>query len=349
MANPEHVEILWKGSETWNQWRKINPKVYPQLRGANLQNAPLNSANLTGANCCPADLSGANFHNADLSDANLFGADLSGAILSVSALSRANLSEANLSGANLRMATVYRTNLSGANLLGADLNGATFYATQLGNIDLSSVQGIETIKHLGPSTIGIDTFFLSRGRIPEVFLRGCGVPQDFITYMRSLVVNPVEYNSCFISYSHKDEDFARRLYSELRDRNLRVWYAPEEMKGGEKLHNQIEEAIQVHDRLLLILSEHSMGSEWVKTEIYNARQREIKEKRRILFPIALVPFSAIKEWKFFDADTGKDLAREVREYYIPSFSQWKDHDAFQSEFAKLLRDLQAVAPTGTPF
>jgi hypothetical protein len=31
---------------------------------------------------------------------------------------------------------------------------------------------------------------------------------------------------------------------------------------------------------------------------------------------------------------------EIREYYIPDFSSWKEHDAYQREFGKLLRDLR---------
>ena len=45
----------------------------------------------------------------------------------------------------------------------------------------------------------------------------------------------------------------------------------------------------------------------------------------------------------FDADTGKDLAVELHEYRIPDFSSWKNHDAFKSAFADLLRDLRAQA------
>jgi hypothetical protein len=97
----------------------------------------------------------------------------------------------------------------------------------------------------------------------------------------------------------------------------------------------------VYDRLLLILSDNSMISEWVNTELANARQREIREKRRMLFPISLVPYDRIKEWKAFDADTGKDSAREIREYFIPDFSSWKDHDSYQKAFQRLLRDLKA--------
>jgi hypothetical protein len=48
-------------------------------------------------------------------------------------------------------------------------------------------------------------------------------------------------------------------------------------------------------------------------------QREIRQKRQMVFPISLVPYDQIKEWKAFDADTGKDSAREIREYFIPDF------------------------------
>src|SRR6185295_17813316 len=150
-------------------------------------------------------------------------------------------------------------------------------------------------------------------------------------YLSSLVgaVQPIQFYSCFISYSTKDEEFARRLHSRMRDNHLRVWFAPEDIKSGQKIHEQLERAIQVHDRLLIVLSEQSMQSEWVMTEIRNARQSEIRENRRKLFPIRLVDFDTIRKWKCFDADTGKDLAVELREYHIPDFSNWKEHDSFE--------------------
>ena len=104
----------------------------------------------------------------------------------------------------------------------------------------------------------------------------------------------------------------------------------------------MERAIQLYDRLLLVLSEHSIISEWVTTEIYNARQVELREQRRKLFPIRLCDFETLSAWKSFDADTGKDLGCEVREYFIPDFSHWKEHDAFEAAFARLLRDLKAT-------
>jgi hypothetical protein len=92
---------------------------------------------------------------------------------------------------------------------------------------------------------------------------------------------------------------------------------------------------------LLILSAHSMRSEWVKTAIAKARQREVREKRQVLFPVRLVSFKTVRAWTCFDADTGKDSAREIREYFIPDFSNWKNCDAYQEAFQRLLHNLKA--------
>ena len=53
----------------------------------------------------------------------------------------------------------------------------------------------------------------------------------------------------------------------MRGEKLLVCFAPKDMQGGQKLIEQIDRAIQVNDRLRLVLSEHSMNSEWVQTEI----------------------------------------------------------------------------------
>jgi hypothetical protein len=50
---------------------------------------------------------------------------------------------------------------------------------------------------------------------------------------------------------------------------------------------------------------------------------------------------ALRDWECFDSDTGKDSAREIREFYVPDFSNWKDHDSYQKEVDRLLRDLKA--------
>ncbi len=346
MTNPEHLAKLKEGVKAWNAWRDTNAKTRPDLSGADLSGTNLRRANLRGANLGGADFRETYLHGADLSEADLAGANLLVADLTQADLVGANLARAILAGANLREGRLHLANLTEADLTEADLTGANIGLSIFANNDLSNTKGLEAVKHHGPSTVGIDTIYRSKGNIPEAFLRGAGVPDDFITYMKSLVASPIQFYSCFISYSTRDQAFADRLYADLQNKGVRCWFAPHDVQGGRKLHEQIDEAIRLHDKLLLILSPHSMESEWVKTEIAKARKREVRDpegvlKRRVLFPIRLAPFETLRDWECFDADTGKDSAREIREYFIPDFSNWKNHDSYQEAFQRLIGDLKA--------
>jgi hypothetical protein len=341
MTNPKHLAKLKEGVKAWNAWRGTSAKTRPDLSGAGLSGANLRRANLRGANLGGADFREAYLHGADVSGANLVGANLLGADLTQADLVSANVARAILVGANLRESRLHLANLTEADLTEADLIGANIGLSIFADNDLSKTKGLEAVKHHGPSTVGIDTIYRSKGNIPESFLRGCGVPDDFITFMKSLVTNPIQFYSCFISYSTKDQAFADRLYADLQNQGVRCWFAPHDVQGGRKLHEQIDEAIRLHDKLLLILSPHSMASEWVKTEIAKARNREVRDQRRVLFPIRLAPFETLRDWECFDADTGKDSAREIREYFIPDFSNWKNHDSYQEAFQRLISDLKA--------
>ena len=359
MANPVHLAKLSEGPDEWRAWRSENLTVAVDLSGANLTGLDLKRVDLSRADLRNATISGANLFTANLSQsiligANLSGADLRGADLTLANLATANLNWSDLSAAELHMANLFATQLNGAKLCGAELGlvnfqfahldqadfeGANFHWTIFGGNDLRRATGLDRCRHSGPSTIGIDTIVASRGNIPESFLRGCGLPDNFIEQLPSLLNQPTNFYSCFISFSAKDQNFANRLYADLQNKGVRCWFAPHDVAGGKKLHEQIDEAIRVYDRLLLVLSDHSIKSPWVETEISKARRREQRESRRMLFPVGLVNFETLRDWECFDADTGKDSAREIREYFIPDFSNWKEHDQYQAAFQRLLRDL----------
>lgn len=314
MANEEQLSILKKGGITaWNEWR-----TYHRGIGLDLVEADLRGASLVGADLRMAGLSGASLIGADLGEANLNGADLFAA---------------KLSKADLRGAMLINTNLRGADLSGADLSDSTMWLTSVANIDLSGVKGLETVKHSGPSSIGIDTIYRSKAEISEVFLRGAGVPDDFITHMKSLVGHPIEFYSCFISYSSKDEDFAQLLYADLQREHVLCWFAPEDLKIGDKFRSRIDEAIRVYDKLLLILSENSIHSSWVETEVEAAFEKENKQGKTVLFPIRL-------DDPVMDADQA--WAADIRRTrHIGDFGHWKNHDEYKKAFDRLLRDLNA--------
>jgi hypothetical protein len=285
----------------------------------------LERANLRGADLSRTDLLGAILRGADLSRTDLYDANLRGADLSRTDLSRTDLSRTDLYGADL----------SHADLYGADLSGAILWGTIFGGVDLSTVKGLETVRHYGPSTIGIDTIYNSKGNIPEAFLKGAGIDDTFITYIRSLVGKAIEYYSCFISYSSKDDAFAKRLYADLQSHNVRCWFAPEDLKWGEHIRTGIDEAIRLHDKLLLILSKSSVASGWVEREVKTALAKERKEKRTALFPVRV-------DKAIFDSPF--DWATEIRrERNIGDFTRWKSHDDYEKAFDRLLRDLKLEA------
>lgn len=164
-----------------------------------------------------------------------------------------------------------------------------------------------------------------------------------LSQIRSLVgaVDGAHFYSCFISYSTKDKLFADQLYARMQEVHLRVWYAPQGLQGGKKAHEQIETAIRSHDKLLIVLSKASLRSEWVMKELRKAFETERWSRKRKLFPVRLTDYRSLKKWECHDSKSGRDLAEELRQYFIPDFSNWKDRDQFEVAFSRLLKDLRA--------
>ncbi|MEM7793194.1 MAG: toll/interleukin-1 receptor domain-containing protein [Cyanobacteria bacterium P01_C01_bin.118] len=333
MANEEHLKILEQGGEAWNRWREENPGIFPELSDANLNDADLSNANFSNANLSNANLSGANLNGANLRNANL----------RLARFLNANLSGANLSGADLLSADLYFANFSGAdlgdailansNLSGAKFNRAIFGGTVLANLNLNDAQGLETCGHYGPSIIEHRTLAKS-GQLPLSFLRNVGLPDTYIDYIPSLFNQSLQFYSCFISYSSKDQEFAERLYADLQNRGVRCWYAPEDLPIGAKIRIGIDEAIRRYDKLLLILSENSVNSQWVEQEVETALEKERERNNQIvLFPVRLD--NAVME----SGDGWTRLIKNTRN--IGDFCQWKDHDAYQKTFERLVKDLKA--------
>ena len=81
MANEAHPKILKEGIRAWNNWKRENPAIRPNLA----------ESNLIGAR-----LSGAILHGAKLSGASLYGTKLYGTNLSGAYLKRINLTDSEM-------------------------------------------------------------------------------------------------------------------------------------------------------------------------------------------------------------------------------------------------------------
>lgn len=322
MANPEHLAILQdaltkKDISIWNKWlvehrEKTNYSFRPDLRGARLSSTALK---------------GVDFVHTDLSESELIHADLHAASLGAT-----DLSGARLIGAGLTDAILLRTNLNLSDLRDVNLANARIGYTLFVNVDLSTVKGLESVHHEFPSEISISTIYRSGGNIPESFLRGCGVPDTMIAFAKSLVGKPIEYYSCFISYSSADEHFARRLHNDLQANGVRVWFAPEDLKIGDPIKPTIDESIRLYDKLIIVLSENSINRAWVRHEVTRALDKEKQHKKLVLFPIRLdnSVFNTTEQWAY-----------DIRERHIGDFTKWDNPIVYQDVINRLLRDLKA--------
>lgn len=301
-------------------------------RSANLTDAELSGADLTcadfrGARLCNARLRAANLAEARLGEANLSGAVLISADLSGSDFTRANLSDARIS------ARLLAANLQEAQLTGARLEYSEMGDTLLGNIDLSEVRGLERVSHKRSSTIGIDTLIRSRGKIPRGFLRGAGLPGHVADYACSFALHAIEFNSCFVSYSAQDDEFAWKVYLDLQHQGVPCWFAPERLKIGAPIRSSLDDAIHLQDKLLVVLSENSVKSAWVEKEVETAFDIECKQDRIVLFPIRLD--DAVM-------DINKGWAADIRRTrHIGDFRGWRNNELYMQAFDRLLRDLKA--------
>ncbi len=330
MANLYHLELLQQGSEKWNLWRSKSPEVQPDLR-----RAVLSETNLAGANLSEANLKGAVLKGTLLRDAMFWRASLRGADLRRADLRQAHLYQADLVQAELRESNLYQSNFREAVLGG----------TNFANVDLSTAKGLETIRHMDRSYVDIHALYRSQGHIPDIFLRGIGAPDHFISYAHSLFNTPIQYLSCFISASSHDQAFASRLYKDLQYKGVRCWFVLHELKGDDGDFKRMVETFQHYDTWLLVLSEYTVGSEWIKQEVRRTLNLEERQKRTILFPLYLDPaFLDTTGDQFLTALQNRSgqhhLLASLQNRGMRNFTAWNDESAYKRAFNELLHDLQ---------
>ncbi|HBP90228.1 MAG TPA: toll/interleukin-1 receptor domain-containing protein [Nitrospirales bacterium] len=325
------------------------------FKGLNLKKgifwqSDFSNACLTSANLSESNLMACNFSNANLLRANLYKSDLrsalftntfavqvnlKGAILEDAFLKDTKLRSADFRGAKLTNASFWYSDLTNANFEEAILLFAKFYEAIFGDTNLNGIVRSETINFFGPCTLDIRTLIKSRD-LPLKFLQGCGLPETLITYLPSLLIKPLEYLSCFISYSIKDKEFVGRLYSDLQGKGVRCWYAKEDLKIGDKIRATINESIKVYDKILVVLSKKSLRSEWVGHEVELALEKEKKQNKTFLFPIRIdsANIKTPPAW-FKTIETTR---------HIGDFSNWKDRASYKLAFNDLLKGLKESAP-----
>lgn len=332
----------------------------------------MSDANLSGANLLGADFHSADLNGAQFTDANLNCADFESANLSLANLTRANMTNARLVGAKMNDADLSETIVVGAAFgsrykLGRLPPGISLEETfaqgqsasdllrdvartSLGNVDLSTVMGLEAALHVGPSSVGIDTLMLTAeslfGRKDqgqqagalELFLRGAGVHEEALQLFPILLRHPVFY-SVFISYSHKDVSVVERLEERLLSSRVSVWRDKRRRSPGAIISKSLREAIARHDRVVLICSEDSFSSGWVRDEVAFALERERETGRLGILIPAFVDESASK-W------TNRETGLFADRFGIDLRCENKDPVGFEREILTLIASLRTAQVRG---
>jgi uncharacterized protein YjbI with pentapeptide repeats len=329
MAKTEHIQFVQR--ESRNKGRAEHPANILDLSKARLSEADLREADLRRANLREADLREANLSSADLSWANLRGANLRGA---------------NLSGANLRWASLSGADLSGTNFSKADLSEANLSKTRLSETNfgaayLRDAKGLAESSFEGPCILDIRAIQQS-GMLPLPFLRGCGLPDSFIEYLPSLLNEAIQLFSCFISYSHKDKPFAKRLFDTLQGRDIRCWLDEKRIVPVDDVYEQgpADRSIRIWDKILLCCSKDSLSSSWVDNEIDAALEKEerlMKELGRksvVLIPLDLDGHLRSGRWQGSKAGL-------MRSRMIADFRGWnRSHERFEAEVRRVILALR---------
>lgn len=379
MANSKHVDVVLKGRKTLALWRKKYPKVRLDLTEAELSHCDLRGANFRGANLVGADfreseLAGSVFTDADLTRSNCSGSDfrrsqfdganLFRAVLDHCDLSGVSARQANLGGCQLRDANLTDADLTGADLSQADLSGAVLTRTSLtrsnvgkanfagarfnrvllADIDLTFAEGLASVHHDAPSSLGVDTLSRSAHLLTE-FVQGCGVPEPLI---RALGDDELQasFAARFLCYAEEDAEVIGRIYDGLQRRGIRCWKNSRGPVPDDAGHNRFVAQLRPGDQVVLCLSQGSLSSLWIDATVESivAREQQFRQQtgrdRAMLLPLNLDGYFLGGNWRHRHQNL-------VRSRLAAEFSGWRRNNTkFERELTDLAGALADAARGG---
>lgn len=315
---------------------------------SSLQGANLSRSRLGGADFMEADLSGANLQEVILVEGALQGATLKGADLRGASLGGTSFSGADFTGADMRAATLDSAHFEGTILTAARFDEAVLWHTHFFDVDIGPLCDASSLIHEGPSSIDARTVMRSY-KHPRLksFMVDCGIPEVFAEYMiecaKALGDDLLQelMQSTFISYGGPDEPFARRLYDALRANGVVTFFFPETARVGERIGDEVFNALQRHDRMILVCSRASLDRPGVLNEVQETLDREARDGgATYLIPIMLDDY-LLTDWK----EVQPELAERVGRRVAADFSGTASYPAkFDAALSRLLAALRKKGP-----
>ncbi len=145
----------------------------------------------------------------------------------------------------------------------------------------------------------------------------------------------------FISHSHNDKPFVRRLVDDLRRASLHVWLDEQELATGDSVVAKVSEGLKDSEYFVAVLSHSSMQSKWVQAELNAALSEQFSGKGTAVLPVLIedvdIPLF-LKDRLYADF---RDNYRAGLDALIRAFRQ--------EDLVPLLKKTPApLAPSGSP-
>jgi hypothetical protein len=105
----------------------------------------------------------------------------------------------------------------------------------------------------------------------------------------------------FISYSHKDTEYAHLLAEDLQSKGFGVWIDAR-LDYGSQWPLEIQKQLDACEAFIILMSPRSFASEWVQSEVQRA-----KRKLKPIFPLLLEgdePWLSMESTQYYDVRSG---------------------------------------------
>ncbi|MFC1837256.1 TIR domain-containing protein, partial [Thermodesulfobacteriota bacterium] len=99
----------------------------------------------------------------------------------------------------------------------------------------------------------------------------------------------------------------------------------------DRKNSVIGSAVNLHDKLIMILSEESIHKVWTESDYDHAIEKELKGRETVFLPISLDDAVKYSELPW--------VVKMRRTRHAADFSMWEDSDFYQEIFSRLLEDL----------
>lgn len=152
-------------------------------------------------------------------------------------------------------------------------------------------------------------------------------------------------STIFLSHSHVDKPFARKLAASLRSAGHGVWIDEAEINIGDSLVEKIREGLDQVDYVAAILSQASIDSPWVTRELDIASNREIEEGRVVVLPLLVenVDLPGFLKGKFYGDFTDEGQYEEMVQLLLRKLGKPQAAPQIDPEEVAALKEALAYA------